>query len=107
MVNFALAKRIIITTILITSHTLTIAPKTVHNMSIIIKVGILILFVVIPKRLASVSPWRRMLFNMFNPGDQAVDSAHQLIKLPVDVGALVINKSLKFIFSHTLIEVRK
>jgi hypothetical protein len=34
---------------------------------------------------------------MFNPGDQAVDSAHQLIKLPVDVGALVINKFLQFI----------
>ena len=40
---------------------------------------------------------------MFNPGDQAVDSAHQLIKLPVDVGALVINKFLQFIFdTHSL-----
>ena len=38
---------------------------------------------------------------MFNPGDQAVDSAHQFIKLPVNVGALVINKSLKFILGHT------
>ena len=93
--------------ILITSHTLTIAPKTVHSTSIIIKVGTLILFVVIPKRLVSVSPWRRTLFNMFNPGDQAVDSAHQLIKLPVDVGALVINKFLQFILGHTLVEVRR
>ena len=83
--------------ILITSHTLTIAPKTVRNTSIIIKVGILILVISIPIRLASVSPWRGTLFNMFNPGDQAVDSAHQLIKLPVDVVALVINKFLQFI----------
>ena len=97
MVNFALAKRIIITTILITSHTLTIAPKTVRNTSINIKVGILILVVVILIRLASVSPWRGTLFNMFNQGNQAVDSSHQLIKLPVDVGAPVIKKSLKFI----------
>ena len=74
-----------------------IAPKMVRITSISIKVSILILVVGIPIRLASVSPWRGTLFNMFNPGDQAVDSAHQLIKLPVDVGALVINKSLKFI----------
>ena len=87
----------IITTILIISHTLTIAPKTVRSMSISIKVGILILIVVILIRLASVLPWRVTLFNMFNPGDQAVDSAHQLIKLPADVGALVINKFLQFI----------
>ena len=65
--------------------------------SISIKVGILILLLVILIRLASVSPWRVTLFNMFNPGDQAIDSAHQLIKLTVDVGALVINKFLQFI----------
>ena len=92
---------IIITTILITSHTLTIAPKTVRSTSISIKVGILILVIVILIRLASVSPWRVTLFNMFNPGDQTIDSAHQLIKLPVDVGALVINKFLQFILTHT------
>ena len=83
--------------ILITSHTLMIAPTTVRSTSISIKVGILILVVGIPIRLASVLPWRGTLFNMFNPGDQAIDSAHQLIKLPVDVGALVINKFLQFI----------
>ena len=79
------------------TSTLTIAPKTVRSTSIIIKVVIFILFVNITIRLASVSPWRRTLFNMLDPGDQAVDNAHQLIKLPVDVGALVINKFLQFI----------
>ena len=79
---------------MITSHTLTIAPKMVRiTILIIIKDGILITI----RRVASVSLSRGMLFNMFNPGDQAVDDAHQLIRLPVDVGALVINKSLKFI----------
>ena len=73
------------------------ALKTVRSTSIIIKVGIFILIDVNPIRLALVSLWRRTLLNMFNSGDQAVDSAHQLIKLPDDVGALVTNKSLKFI----------
>ena len=40
-------------------------------------------------------------------GDQAVDSAHQLIKLPIDVGALVINKFLKLILGDAFIEVRR
>ena len=63
---------------MITSHALTIAPKTVRiTILIIIKDGILILVVSIPIRLVSVSPWRGTLFNMFNQGNQAVDSSHQ------------------------------
>jgi hypothetical protein len=27
---------------------------------------------------------------MFNPGDETIDSAHQLIKFPIHVGALVL-----------------
>jgi hypothetical protein len=38
-----------------------------------------------------------LLFNMFNPGDQTVKNAHQLIKFPIDVGALVIKKPRKLI----------
>ncbi|RLN33428.1 ERI1 exoribonuclease 2-like [Panicum miliaceum] len=34
----------------------------------------------------------RSLFNMFNPSDQTVDSAHNLIKFSKHVGALVIKK---------------
>ena len=86
-----------VTTIIITFHTLTIAPKAVCITSIIIiKVGILILFL-ITMRSSSMLLWRRPLFNMFNPGDQAIDIAHQLIKFPIDVGALVTNRSLKLV----------
>ena len=81
---------------MITFDTLTIASEMVHITSIIIKVGIVILFL-INMRSSSLSLWRRTLFNMFNPGDQAIDIAHQLIKFPVDVGALVINRSLKLV----------
>ena len=104
--KFYFSKRIIITTILITSHTLMIAPKMVRNTNIIIKVGILILFLVITIRLSSVPSWRT-LFNMFNLGDQPIDIAHQLVKSPIDVGALVTNKPRKLILGHTLVEVQR
>jgi hypothetical protein len=72
-----------------------IAPKTV---------SITILFLIITIRLSLVPPWRTV-FNMFNPGDQAIDIAHQLVKFSDDVGALVINKPRKLILGDTLIEV--
>ena len=93
---------------MITSHTLTIAPKTIRiTILIVTKDGILILILITIMRVAlvSLSLSRGMLFNMLNPGDQSIDSAHQFIKLPVDVGALVINKFLKVIFGDTFIEV--
>jgi hypothetical protein len=84
------------------------ALKMVRIPSIIIsKISILILFLITIMRVASVPSWRRLLFNMLNLGDQSIDIAHQLIKLPVDVGALVINKSPKLILGDTFIEVRR
>ena len=44
---------------------------------------------------------------MLKSGDQSIDTAHQLIKLPVDVGALVINKFLNLILGDAFIEVRR
>ena len=94
--------------IMITSHTLTIAPKTVRiTILIIIKDSILILILITITRVASVSLSRGMLFNMLKPGDQSIDTAHHLIELPVDVGALVINKFLKLILGDAFIEVRR
>ena len=93
---------------MITSHTLMIAPQTVRiTILITIKDGILILVLITIMRVASVSLSRGMLFNMLKPGDQSIDTAHHLIELPVDVGALVINKFLKFILGDTFIEVRR
>jgi hypothetical protein len=55
---------------MITSHTLTIAPKTVRiTILIIIKDGILILVLITIMRVASMSLSRGMLFNMLKPGD--------------------------------------
>ena len=106
--KFSFSKRIIVTTIMITSHTLTIEPKTVRiTILIIIKDGILILILITIMRVASMSLSRGMLFNMLKPSDQSIDTAHHLIELPVDVGALVINKFLKFILGDTFIEVRR
>jgi len=42
---------------------------------------------------------------MLKSGDQPIDTAHQLIELPIDVGALVINKFLKIILGDAFIEV--
>ena len=93
---------------MITSHTLTIAPKTVHiTILIIIKDGILILVLITIRRVASVSLLRGMLFNMLKACDHSIDTAHHLIQLLVDVGALVINKFLKFILVDAFIEVRR
>ena len=93
---------------MITSHTLTIAPKTVRiTILIIIKDGILILVLITIRRVASVSLSRGMLFNMLKACDNSIDTAQHLIELLVDVGALVINKFLKFIFGDTFIEVRR
>jgi len=87
---------------------LTIAPKTVRiTILIIIKDSILILILITITRVASVSLSRGMLFNMLKLGDQSIDTAHHLIELPVDVGALVINKFLKFILGDAFIEVRR
>ena len=86
---------------MITSHTLTIAPKTVRIMIlIIIKDGILILVLITIVRVASMSLSRGMLFNMLKPGDQSIEDA-------VDVGVLVINKFLKLILGDTFIEVQR
>ena len=91
---------------MITSHTLTIAPKMVRiTILIIIKDGILILITI--RRVASVSLLRGMLFNMLKACDNSIDIAHHLIELPVDVGALVINKFLKFILGDAFFEVRR
>ena len=91
---------------MITSHTLTIAPQTVRIMILItIKGGILILILITIMRVASVSLSRGMLFNMLKPSDQSIDTAHHLIELPIDVGALVINKFLKLILGDAFIEV--
>jgi len=94
---------------MITSPTLTIEPKTVRItiLLIIIKDGILILVLITIRRVASVSLSRGMLFNMLKACDHSIDTAHHLIELPVDVGALVINKFLKFILGDTFIEVRR
>ena len=93
---------------MITSHTLTIAPKTVRiTILIVIKDDILILVLITIMRVASVSLSRGMLFNMLKPGDQSIDTAHHLIELPIDVGALVINKFLKLILGDAFIEVRR
>ena len=93
---------------MITSHTLTIAPQTVCiSILIIIKDSILILVLITIMRVALVSLSRGMLFNMLKACDQSIDTAHHLIELPVDVGALVINKFLKFILGDTFIEVRR
>jgi hypothetical protein len=48
---------------------------------------------------------RRSLFNMFNSGDRTVNSAHQLIKFSIHVGALVVKKPRRLILEHTLVEV--
>ena len=94
--------------IMITSHTLTIAPKMVRiTILIIIKDGILILILITIRRVASVSLSRGMLFNMLKACDNSIDTAHHLIELPVDVGALVINKFLKFILGDAFFEVRR
>ena len=93
---------------MITSHTLTTAPKMVRIMILlIIKDGILILVLITIRRVASVSLSRGMLFNMLKACDNSIDTAHHLIELPVDVGALVINKFLKFILGDAFIEVRR
>ena len=93
---------------MITSHTLTIVPKTVRiTILIIIKDGILILVLITIRRVVSVSLSRGMLFNKLKACDNSIDIAHHLIELPVDVGALVINKFLKFILGDTFIEVRR
>jgi hypothetical protein len=77
--------------------------KTLKTISI--KVGIIILFLLTLRWLMSGPSWRRLLFNMFNPGDQMISSFHQLLKLRIDVGALVIKKPRKLILGHTLVEV--
>ena len=83
---------------MITSYTFTIAPQTVRiTILIIIKDGILILVLITIRRVASVSLSRGMLFNMLNACDNSIDTAHHLIELPVDVSALVINRSLKLV----------
>ena len=93
---------------MITSHTLMIAPQTVRiTILITIKDGILILVLITIMRVASVSLSRGMLFNMLKACDQSIDIAHHLIELPVDVGALVINKFLKLILGDAFIEVRR
>ena len=91
---------------MITSDTLMIAPKMVRiTILIIIKDSILILVLITIMRVASVSLSRGMLFNMLKPSDQSIDTAHHLIELPIDVGALVINKFLKLILGDAFIEV--
>jgi hypothetical protein len=47
--------------------------------------------------LMSGPTWRRSLFNMYNPSDQIVNILHHLLKLLIDVGALVIKKPCKLI----------
>jgi hypothetical protein len=109
MVNF-FRKRIIITTILITSHTITITPKTVRIACISIKVVSIIIILLIHltiRWLLLGPPWRRQLFNMFNPGNQTVNCAHELIKFPIDLGVLVIKKPRKLIPGYTLVEIRR
>ena len=89
---------------MITSHTLTIAPKTIRiTILIVTKDGILI--TIMRVALVSLSLSRGMLFNMLKAGDQSIDTAHHLIELPIDVGALVINKFLKIILGDAFIEV--
>ena len=93
---------------MITSHTLTIAPKMVRiRILIIIWDGILILVLITIMRVASVSLSRGMLFNMLKACDQSIDIVHHLIELPVNVGALVINKFLKLILGDAFIEDRR
>ena len=93
---------------MITSPTLTIEPKTVRiTILIIIKDGILILVLITIRRVASVLLSRGMLFNMLKACDHSIDTAHRLIELPVDVGALIINKFLKLILGDTFIEVQR
>ena len=95
---------------MITSHTLTIAPKTIRiTILIVTKDDILILILITIMRVAlvSLSLSRGMLFNMLKACDQSIDTAHHLIELPVDVGALVINKFLKLILGDAFIEVRR
>ena len=85
-----------------------IAPKTVRITSIIIiKDGILILITIMRVALVSLSLSRGMLFNMLKACDQSIDIVHHLIELPVNVGALVINKFLKLILGDAFIEVRR
>jgi hypothetical protein len=55
--------------IMITSHTMTITPKTIS-----IKVSIIVLFLITLRWLMSGPSWRRPLINMFNPSDQVVNS---------------------------------
>jgi len=74
---------------------------------IIIQDSILILVLITIMRVVSVSLSRGMLFNMLKACDQSIDTAHHLIELPIDVGALVINKFLKLILGDTFIEVRR
>ena len=92
---------------MITSYTLTIAPKMVRItiIIIIIKDGILILVLITIRRVVSVSLSRGMLFNKLKACDNSIDIAHHLIELPIDVGVLVINKFLKPILGDTFIEV--
>jgi hypothetical protein len=87
---------------------MTITPKTVLIARISIKVIVIIIILLIHLTISwllSGPPWRRPLFNMFNPGYQTINSAYQLIKFPIDVGALVIKKPRKLIPRHTLVEV--
>jgi hypothetical protein len=44
---------------------------------------------------------------MFNPGNQTVNCAHELIKFPIDLGVLVIKKPRKLIPGYTLVEIRR
>jgi hypothetical protein len=62
-----------------------ITPKTIS-----IKIGIIFLFLLTLRWLMLGPSWRRPLFNMFNSGDQIINSYHHLLKLLIDVGALVI-----------------
>jgi hypothetical protein len=78
---------------------MTITPKTIS-----IKAGIIVLFLLTLRWLMSGPSWRRPLFNIFNLGDQIVNSFHHLLKLLIDVDALVIKKLRKLVLGHTLIE---
>jgi hypothetical protein len=82
---------------------MTITLKKICITCISIKVGIIAIVLLIHltiRWLLPGPPWRRPLFKMFNSGDQTVNSAHQLIKFLIDVGALVIKKPRKLIPGH-------
>jgi hypothetical protein len=49
--------------------------------------------------------FRSLLLKIFNPLGQSVDTLHDLIKLLINEGALLLYKLLELVLGHTIIEI--